>query len=183
MPQSTLLPTGGYSHNLMEEDYGLNASRVVLSRLQQNYFGNEFGWITPFILVAIKQGYALLLFEGTSSWPQTFRPVYGPITSLKVSTASEDKEHSWRPCCPACTSLQLWVAVQRVTAETNSASADPELTCPSTSSSFTSQVCLCVPCCLCTDIVHSNLPWPSFCIRKIIVMKGSKEALESSNSS
>lgn len=63
MPQSTLLPTGGYSHILMEEDYGLNASRVVLRRLQQNYFGNEFGWITPSILVVIKQGYALLILR------------------------------------------------------------------------------------------------------------------------
>lgn len=145
MPQSTLLPTGGYSHILMEEDYGLNASRVVLCRLQQNYFGNEFGWITPFILMVIKQGYALLLFEGTNSWPQTFGPVYSLITSLKTSTAREDKKHIWRPCCPAGTSLHLCVAVRIVTAETNSASADLQQTCPSTSSSFTSQVCLCVP--------------------------------------
>lgn len=118
MPQSTLLPTGGYSHILMEEDYGLNASRVVLHRLQQNYFGNEFGWITPFILVVIKQGYALLLFEGMNSWPQTFGPVHGLITSLKASTASEDKKQSWRPCCPACTSLQLCVAVQSLQRQT-----------------------------------------------------------------
>lgn len=168
-PKALYCPLEGIVISLMEEDYGLNASRVVLHRLQQNYFGNEFGWITPFILVVIKQGYALLLFEGMSSWPQTFGPVYSLITSLKASTASRDKIHSWRPCCSACTSLQLCVAVQIATAGTNPASADPEQTWPSSSLSFTSQVCLCVPCCLCTEPAHTNLPWPWFWIRKMIV--------------
>lgn len=79
--------------------------------------------------------------------------------------------------------LYLSAAVQRVTAETNSASADPELTCPLTSSSFTSQICLCVLFSLCTDTVHTSLPWPYFWIRKIIVFKGSKEVLDFSNPS
>lgn len=182
MPQSTLLPTGGYSHILMEEDYGLNASRVVLCRLQQNYFGNEFGWITPFILVVIKQGYALLLFEGTNSWPQTFGLVHGLITSLKASTASETKNRAGG--LAACLYLSATV-------------------CCCANSHCRDKLCLCRPRAnLPLDFIFFHLSglslytllsvyrcssyrpsWPSFWIRKIIVFKGTKEVLDVSNPS
>lgn len=112
MPQSTLLPTGGYSHILMEEDYGLNASRVVLRRLQQNYFGNEFGWITPSILVVIKQGYALLILRAQILDHEHLGQYMALLLPWRLPQLAKTKKHNWRPCCPTCTSLQLCVAVQ-----------------------------------------------------------------------
>lgn len=126
MPQSTLSPTGGYSHIMVGQDYGLNASLEVLCKLWQNYSANEFECITQFILLIIKQGCAVFPFEGTtlrSQWPGAASSL---ITSLQISKAKEGKKpnkqrtESRRSFCSACTYLQQHIAME-IPLETSSA--------------------------------------------------------------